>query len=119
MMVRDDRAQLEEEIGYNWEELSRLAKQIEKDIDDQFALLGSSLHQHQQRPYNAEQTQIVSLESMLKRLGNVTDMMGELLEQLGTTPNKNSSNSALHLLNRHKEVYQDYQRDLRKLKVYK
>lgn len=113
------RMRVEEEVGYNWDELNKLAKRIEQDIDGIFANSVNTLpygRTSQTASSSTEHAKISELEEMLKRLSNIIDMMSELLEQLGQP--KNGSTSASHLLNRHREVYQEYQRDLKKLRVY-
>lgn len=112
---------IEEEVGYNWDELNRLAKKIEQDIDVIFSSSVSTTlpygRSNTGKSTSEEHTKIIELESMLKRLSGIIDMMSELLDQLGQ-PRTGTSSSATHLLNRHREVYQEYQRDLKKLRVH-
>jgi len=120
MMTSGIRYQLEEEVGYNWEDLNKLAKQLEQRIDTILAGSGTHMQYHDIRQNLAdtaslEQSRISDVENHLKRLASVIDMMSELLDQLGQT--KAQGANATHLLNRHREVHQEYHRDLRKLRV--
>lgn len=103
---------LEEEVGYNWDELNRLAKQIERDIDSQFSAF--NMEPWVSGAGTADQVKLNKLEASLKRLSNVIEMMNELFDQLGST--KPNGTGPSYLLTRHQEVYLEYQRDLRKLR---
>lgn len=102
----------EEEVGYNWDELNRLAKQIERDIDGQFSAF--NMEPWTSGTGTADQVKLNKLEASLKRLSNVIEMMNELFEQLGSS--KPSGTGPSYLLSRHQEVHLEYQRDLRKLR---
>lgn len=130
-----------DEVGYNWEELGKLAKDLERNIDAKLLeisrLITAALcpmpptianNRGIPSPSNSshgsqmatEGALLTGIESSLKRLGNVIDMMSELLEQVNEVEPAISNNktiSAIHLLNRHREIYQEYQKELRKLKT--
>lgn len=109
------RERVEEEVGYNWDELNKLAKQLERDIDVQFSSFGSDSWTALTTKTHLDQEQLNTLESSLRRLSSVIDMMNELLQQIGTgKPNSSST----HLFNRHQELYQEFMQDLRKLRVH-
>lgn len=111
-----ERIRLEEEVGYNWEELGRLARRLEKDLDEQLLGLGQLVA----RNAPCHEDQLAGLEKTLRTLSSVINMMDELLEGLGTGVSNERSKagvSAAHLLNRHRELLQEYGRDFRKVKV--
>lgn len=109
------RMKVEEEIGYNWEELCKLAKQLERDMKEKFVALG----QLASKAVHSESAgqELGELDLALRRLSSVLDMMAELMDQLQSGGQKPGSANAGNLLTRHREVFQEYHRDLRKLRV--
>lgn len=111
-----------DEVGYNWDDLNRTAKDLEKSIDNRFALLGHRFHELRRSQSASggdvlqEQSQLGELEVEMRRLDRIIEMMGELLDQLSGS--KASGSNASHLLNRHREIYQEYRKDMAKLKVW-
>ena len=105
-----------EEITYNWDELVKVAKELERSID--VGLLTLSRHHHAKSPTASKPIDVASLEASIKRLASVIEMMTELLEHVGTDGSQAVRHvSAHHLLSRHREICEEYRKELRKAKV--
>jgi Golgi SNAP receptor complex protein 1 len=110
---------VDDDVGYNWEELIKLAKELEREIDLKLMAISRLLISSSSTNIGSESGLLSGIESHLKRLDNVIEMMTELLGQVNGSVDASGGKAvtAHHLLNRHREIFQEYQKEFRKAKI--
>jgi Golgi SNAP receptor complex protein 1 len=102
----------------SWEELGRLAKVCENDIDTKLLTLGrlcstalrihryDGLRQMGDSPLRQAETLAEDVQSGLTRLGALVEALSSRIEGVQT-----------HILQRHRDIYFEYTKEFRKAKV--
>ncbi|KAI9250958.1 hypothetical protein BDA99DRAFT_522290 [Phascolomyces articulosus] len=109
----------------SWDHLRRQARQVENEIELKLASLsklGASVaSQSNGSPGASSDTlsmgkpsQELEIEELLKKLNTVITSMGEVLERPSATP---TNPSMTHMLERHKDIMYDYNKEFRRVKT--
>ncbi|KAH8551296.1 V-snare-domain-containing protein [Umbelopsis sp. PMI_123] len=106
----------------SWDSLRKQARQLENEVETKLASLtksGSNLRRKGAPESSGTSVEEVTdleyeTEELLKRLQTVITSMSEFLERPSATPN---NPSMLHMLQRHKDIAFDYNKELRKVKA--
>lgn len=106
---------------HSWDELGKLAKVVENEIDAKLLTLGrltlAALRSHRydglripvDSPLGQAERLVDELQASLVKLATIIDALAGRSEQAG--------GSSLHILQRHRDIYLEYSKELRKTKV--
>ncbi|KAG2224251.1 hypothetical protein INT45_000282 [Circinella minor] len=110
----------------SWDHLRRQARQVENEIELKLASLsklGASVASRSNGSLNngnndslpmGKPSQELEIEELLKKLNSVITSMGEVLERPSATP---TNPSMIHMLERHKDIMYDYNKEFRRVKT--
>lgn len=115
-----------------WDELTRKAKQVENDLDGRLLALGrlTSAALRSQRYAGNDDEPLRQAEELAGQVQSSLELLRQLVEGLerrseqvtmGTVGGGGAGavggSSSLHMLQRHRDIYNEYRRDYRKTKV--
>ncbi|KAI9485146.1 Golgi SNAP receptor complex member 1, partial [Zychaea mexicana] len=106
----------------SWDHLRRQARQVENEIELKLASLsklGATVASRSTGPGGdalpmGKPSQELEIEELLKKLNSVIASMGEVLERPSATP---TNPSMTHMLERHKDIMYDYNKEFRRVKT--
>lgn len=121
---------------YGWDELTRRAKQVENELDGQLLTLGrltSAALRSQRYTIGGDDGPLRQAEQLAEQVQRGLSLLGQIVEALerrseqvtlgtaaagdGGTGGMSGVGSSLHMLQRHRDIYNEYRRDYRKTKV--
>ncbi|KAI7880418.1 V-snare-domain-containing protein, partial [Lichtheimia hyalospora FSU 10163] len=109
----------------SWEQLRRQARQVENEIELKLATLSklgasvSSPPSHTASPDSiamnsmGKPSQELETEELLRKLQSIITSMGQVLDRPSATP---TNPSMIHMLERHKDILLDYNKEFRRVK---
>ncbi|ORY94845.1 hypothetical protein BCR43DRAFT_525987 [Syncephalastrum racemosum] len=103
----------------SWDHLRRQARQIENEIELKLASLsklGASVSNSRADDASSvdKPSQELETEELLRQLENVIISMGKVLDRPSATP---TNPSMMHMLERHKDILVDYNKEFRRVKM--